>query len=268
MITEDAQNMLKRKCLIVNACILFLLLVIVAMFIINAPCFGNQREIFICIQVFEEYFGKWSSIPYYFYFFGYPFLYYNFFKGWMAFVYAILETQLQFLMLEAYLCEIYHTDNVKNWKYLHDTHYQEEIGKSLRLCIAHHNVLKKMFKMVVNITDTAMPFFLLLGSLILISAFAFIINFVDTMTTILKIRIFISAIVMVSITMLLSWIGQQLINVTSDIFFTLGGAPWYYWNLKNVKILLIFLTNCTKNESIILAGICLDYQMCISVRTF
>ncbi|XP_044260132.1 uncharacterized protein LOC123008309 isoform X2 [Tribolium madens] len=119
--------------------------------------------------------------------------------------------------------------------------------------------------MIVNLVLTGMPFFLLLGILLLISFFAYIINFEDTMTNILKIRIFMSSVSGVFIAVLLCWSGQQLIDVTSNIFYVLGGAPWYYWSLKNIKILLIFMTNCTKNESIVLTGICMDYQLLVAV---
>nr|XP_015839968.1 PREDICTED: uncharacterized protein LOC107398921 [Tribolium castaneum] len=120
-------------------------------------------------------------------------------------------------------------------------------------------------KMSLEFVLIGIPFFLVFGVLLLISSFAFITNFADTMTTIAKIRIVISAISMVGITILLSWIGQQLIDVTSDIYFTLGGAPWYYWNQKNAKILLMFLTNCTKNESVTLASISLYFTLFVSV---
>nr|XP_015834109.1 PREDICTED: uncharacterized protein LOC107397685 [Tribolium castaneum]XP_015834110.1 PREDICTED: uncharacterized protein LOC107397685 [Tribolium castaneum] len=232
MIKKDARIKLEKKCKIINIFILFLVLLIISTITINAPYFGDQRELFICIQVFEEYFGEWFFIPYNFFFVAFPFLYYNFFKLWMTFVYGILEAQLQFFILEEYLCGTFETDFRKNWEYLQDTRYQQEIGTSLRLCIAHHINLKKLIKMIQNVTLMVMPFFLVLGVLILISSFSFIINFADTMTTIAKIRMVISAISMVGITILLSWIGQQVIDVTSDIFVTLGGASWYYWNQK------------------------------------
>ncbi|XP_044255564.1 uncharacterized protein LOC123005721 [Tribolium madens] len=119
--------------------------------------------------------------------------------------------------------------------------------------------------MCVNLTVTGMPFFLLLGLLLFISCFAFIINFVDTMTNILKIRIFMIAVSSVCSAILFCWNGQQLINVTGNIFYTLSGSPWYYWNLKNIKTFLIFMTNFTKNESIICTGICLNYNLFVSL---
>ncbi|EFA01400.1 odorant receptor 214 [Tribolium castaneum] len=265
MIRKDAQLKLERKCRIINICILCVLLLIFATITINAPLFGSQRELFICIQVFEEYFGKWSFIPYYFYFAAFPFLYYDFLKLWMSFVYAVLEVQLQLTLVEEYLFETYQINSSKEWKNLQDTHYQQQIKKSLRLCITHHIALKKFVKMTVDLTIKVMPFYLTIGVLILISFFSFIINFADSMSNILKIRIFMFSASIVSITVLLSWIGQQLVDVTSGIFWSLVGAPWYFWNLENVKTLLIFLMNCTKNESIVLAGICIDYSLGISI---
>ncbi|EFA01401.1 odorant receptor 216 [Tribolium castaneum] len=265
MIKEDAQLKLERKCRIMNICILCVLLLILSTITINAPFFGSQRELFICIQVFEEYFSKWSFILYHFYFIAFPFLYYGLLRLWMGFVYAVLEVQLQLTLVEEYLFETYQINSLKEWKNLQDTHYQQQIRKSLRLCITHHIALKKFVKMIVDLTIKVMPFYLTIGVLILISFFSFIINFADSMSNILKIRIFMFSASIVCITVLLSWIGQQLVDVTSGIFWPLVGAPWYFWNLENVKTLLIFLMNCTKNESIVLAGICIDYSLGISV---
>nr|XP_015834087.1 PREDICTED: uncharacterized protein LOC107397676 [Tribolium castaneum] len=270
MVRKDAQMKLKRKCQVINMCILFVLLLLLSTLTINAPCFGSQREVFIFIQIFEEYFGEWSFIPYYFYFTAFPFLYYNFLKLWMSFVYMVLEAQLQFILVEEFLFETNQVNRLKGWKYLHDTGYQKKIEKSLRLCIIHHNALKKYVRMTLNVTLKAMPFFLILGILLLISMFAFLINFADTITTmsnILKMRIIMTVTVTMCIAALLCWLGQQLIDTTSDIFASLVGAPWYFWNLGNIRILLMFLTNCTKNESVVLAGICVDYKLLVSVRT-
>nr|XP_015834057.1 PREDICTED: uncharacterized protein LOC107397667 [Tribolium castaneum] len=120
--------------------------------------------------------------------------------------------------------------------------------------------------MIVNITMAAMPSFLVLGVLLLISSFAFILNFADTMTNILKIRVLMFVACIVCITTLLCWTGQQVIETTSDLFDSLVGAPWYLWNRENIQIFLMFLVNCTKNESLVLAGICLDYRLFVSVR--
>ncbi|XP_044271106.1 uncharacterized protein LOC123015443 [Tribolium madens] len=119
--------------------------------------------------------------------------------------------------------------------------------------------------MILNLTLIAMPFFLLLGVFLLISCFAFIINFTDTMSNILKIRILMLVACTLCISILLCWIGQQLIDVTNDIFLTLVGAPWYFWNINNIKILLMFIMNCIKNENIVLAGICVDYKLIVTV---
>ncbi|XP_044272086.1 uncharacterized protein LOC123015997 [Tribolium madens] len=119
--------------------------------------------------------------------------------------------------------------------------------------------------MIVNLTLTGMPFFLLLGVLFLISCLGFIINFADTMTNILKIRIFMTVITAIYMTILFCWTGQQLIDVSNNLFFSLIGAPWYYWNLKNIKILLILIINCTKNDNIVLAGICVDYKLLVVI---
>ncbi|EFA01413.1 odorant receptor 236 [Tribolium castaneum] len=265
MIGKEAQLKLERKCRMRNMCTAFVVLINLTVIIVNYPCFGDQRDFFICIKVFEEYFGEWWSIPYYFYFITIPFFCYNYHKLCFTFVYAVLETELQFFLIEEYLLETFKMGYLKRWKYLENTQYQQELGKSLRFTIAHHIALKKMVKVIVNVTVNGMPLFLLLGFLLYISCFTFVINLADSMTNILKIRIFVCGASCVSVTVLLCWNGQQIIDVTNSIFSTLIGAPWYFWNLDNIKILLMFITNCTKNDCIVLAGICLDYKLFVSI---
>ncbi|EFA01409.1 odorant receptor 225 [Tribolium castaneum] len=265
MIKNNGQIKAERKFRTISFYTLCTVLLYLSVIIINYPCFGSQRDFIVCIEMFEEYFGEWSSVLYYLYLIGAHFLYYRLFQTCYMFVYGMLEAHLQFFLIGEYLLGTYQTDCLKRCKYLQDIRYQQEIGKSLRFCIKHHIALKKLVKMVVDLAVIGMPFFLVLGVLLLISCFTFIINFADTMSNILKIRIFMFVSSSVCNSILLCWIGQQLIDVTSDIFFTLGGAPWYNWNLDNIKLLLIFIMNCTKNESIVLAGIRADFQLFVSL---
>nr|XP_015834059.1 PREDICTED: uncharacterized protein LOC107397669 [Tribolium castaneum] len=265
VVKKQTQIKLKKKCQIINAglsCTVPLFLVTI---ISTFPYFGSERDLFICVEVFEAYFGEWSFIPYYFCFAASPFFYYHFFRITFVLVYAFLHAQLQYLLIEEYLFETYETDEAKGWKYLQDTRYQQEIGKSLQLCISQHIALKQFVKKTVDLVLIGMPFFLVFGVLLLTSLLAFITNFEDITSNILKIRILLAAGCSLCITIVFCWIGQQLINVTSDIFFSLGGASWYFWNRDNMKTLLMFLINCTENESVVFAGICLNYELFLSV---
>ncbi|XP_064212369.1 uncharacterized protein LOC107398244 [Tribolium castaneum] len=256
---------LEKKCKLINISIYAIMLFLVITLLVNLPFVGSQRDLFLSIQVFEEYFGKWSEILDRLYFTLAPFLSYHGARLSFTCIYAILQVQVQFSLIGEYLFETYQVDDSKSWKYLQDTRYQHDIGESLRLCVEHHVALKKSIKMMVDVALTCLPFLVLLGLSTLISCLAFIMNFWDTMDNILKLRIFMWAAWIVLITIMFCRSGQQLIDATSDIFFTLGGAPWYYWNLDNIKILLTFMANSTKNDSISLAGICLDYPLFVSV---
>ncbi|EFA01408.1 odorant receptor 223 [Tribolium castaneum] len=261
VIRKEARIKLERKCQVINTCISCILLFSSTTMVINLPFCENQRYFFISNQVFEEYFGKWSVLLNVFYYSGVPYLGYHSVKPCFVFVYAILEIQLQFSLIEEYLLQTYETDYLESGEHLEDTQYQREIGEALRRCITHHVQLKKLIDMMVDIVLMYMPFFLVLGVFLLITCFAFIINFADTTTNTVKVQAFMFVVTALCNTVLFCWNGQQLIDVTNSIFLTLGGAPWYHWNVENIKILLMFITNCTKNDSIVLAGICLDYKM-------
>ncbi|EFA01255.1 odorant receptor 212 [Tribolium castaneum] len=265
IVGKDAEMKLEKKCKMINISVYAIMLFLIITLLVNLPVFGSQRELFISIQVIEEYFGKWSEMLNRLYFTFAIFLSYHGVRLSFACIYGILEVQLQFNIIEEYLCEIYETDSSKSWQYLQDTGYQRKTGKSLRLCIEHHVALKKVIEMMLEISVICLPFLAVVGLANLISCLTFIMNFWDTMDNILKLRIFMWAGWIVLITVLFCRSGQQLIDVTSNIFFTLGGAPWYYWNLENIKILLTFMTNCTNNDSIALAGFCLNYPQFVSI---
>ncbi|EFA11626.1 odorant receptor 264 [Tribolium castaneum] len=265
MVRKEAQTKLERSCRIINIYITCSLLLILITVVFNMLCFSSQRDFFINIQIFEEYFGELSHVFNGLYFTGFPYLCYHGARLCYVFVYAILQIQLQFSLIEEYLLQVYEIDCLKSWRYLRDTRYQQEMGKSLRLCITHHNALKKFVKMINDMSLICMPFCLVLGVLILISCLAFVINFGDTLTIFVKLRILIFVVSCLCVLSVFCWSGQQLTDVSSYIFLTLARAPWYYWRLENIKILLTFSTNCTKNDSIVLAGIRLEYMLFVSM---
>jgi hypothetical protein len=58
---------------------------------------------------------------------------------------------------------------------------------------------------------------------------------------------------------------SQLILQSDQIFDVLVSRPWYNWNLKNRKTLLICMANSINPLSFCFAGMTLDYKLPVTV---
>ncbi|XP_049824068.1 uncharacterized protein LOC126265719 [Aethina tumida] len=60
--------------------------------------------------------------------------------------------------------------------------------------------------------------------------------------------------------------GQILIDVTSEVFDAVQNCPWYLWNVKTRKTLLIFMDNVKKPETFQMSEeISLDYTLILKL---
>ncbi|RZC39096.1 hypothetical protein BDFB_013880, partial [Asbolus verrucosus] len=107
------------------------------------PVFGDVSKLFLCVPIFDEYFGVWSKIPYLFYFSTLHFMFYSAIKLAYLLLYEILTIQVQILLLSEHILQISSDyDDVDEWQKLYNTTYQKEMYKRLRFCIKQHVTLK------------------------------------------------------------------------------------------------------------------------------
>lgn len=115
--------------------------------IVNLPIFGDQSELFLCIRVFDEYFGKFALIPYFLYFSGFPYLCYAGVRLAFTLLYGVLHLEVQIFLLEDFLVKISESSAfLNNSNNMYNTLYQKQIEKKLRICVRHHiNLIRYWF---------------------------------------------------------------------------------------------------------------------------
>jgi hypothetical protein len=75
-------------------------------FVINFPVLGDQRELLLCIRVFEYFFGKWSQILFKIYFVTFLVLWYGSLQLSFITLYIILQLQVQIILLNQRIFQI------------------------------------------------------------------------------------------------------------------------------------------------------------------
>ncbi|RZB39627.1 hypothetical protein BDFB_006927, partial [Asbolus verrucosus] len=83
-------------------------------------------------------------------------------------------------------------------------------------------------------------------------------------SNILKIRLICAIVIVEFMGYMYCAAGQLLIDETGCIHTMLMGSPWYIWNIKNRKALLIFMNNCLEPIKFSFAGITLDHQLILA----
>ncbi|RZC39407.1 hypothetical protein BDFB_008878, partial [Asbolus verrucosus] len=265
---DDARRIIVKKSVKTNLFNVFAMFIFAFVAISNFPLWGDQNEIFLCVRVFDELFGKWSTIPYYVYFATFPFLIYTSIRFCFILFYGILHLEIQIFLTNERILKIsndYH--NLGEWKTSYGDAYQEEIYKKLCFYIKHHCILKQYITKLFKIVKSVMAPFLLLGTLVTISFIFFLLANLENMSSILKIRIFFFVCGNVLVLLIFCEAGQRLINElqTGLIFDTLMECPWYNWNTRNKRLLLTFMTNSAIPSTMSFAGISLDYRLTISI---
>ncbi|EFA07457.1 uncharacterized protein LOC103313598 isoform X2 [Tribolium castaneum] len=231
------------------------------------PIWGDQKEWFLCVQVYQHYFGKWSKIPYYVYFFTYPMLAFSSVRLPFMTMYAIVQIRMQVYLLHQHISEISgeYVYDMKNLQILCDQNYQNEIYDKMRLIISHHIMLKRWMRKLVHTVQISMPVFVLLGTMTSISVLFYAIYSFHNINFILKVRLISVSVCTVLVVYMFSEAGQALSTETTGVFDLLMTCPWYVWNIKNRRILLIFMANSLEPMTFSLAGVTLDYRFALGM---
>ncbi|RZC22680.1 hypothetical protein BDFB_011489, partial [Asbolus verrucosus] len=249
----------------INRIICFMLGLNLIVMIIYFPFCGNQSELFIWERVCDRYFGIWSKLFYHIYFATIPSLVYSGVRLGFILIHGIWNLKNQVLLIIAYILKI--SDDfadLDDWQKLHSVQYQNAIFERLCLCIKHHVTLKRHIRQIHEIVEIAMPWFLLFATLIFITSIVFVLNYIETMSNVLKLRFCTAGCNFALVLIIFCEAGQSLVDETGRVFEVLGSSSWYIWNVKNRRILLNFMTNCVNPIKFSFAGISLDYRLAVS----
>ncbi|CAH1379849.1 unnamed protein product, partial [Tenebrio molitor] len=242
------------------------LLLAVFSVVINLPIWGKERELFLSVEVFEYIFGKWSKIPYTIYFATVPYLAYATFRLSFMLLYCILQIQIQIFLVNEQILQI--SDNftdLNNWDIIDDLSYQNTMHQRLSQNCRQHYEIKRLITILYQVVESATPFILGIGVLLTISLFFFILDNFFSMSNMLKIRIFTLLICNIFMITVFCKAGQDIFEETERIFDALGTCPWYIWNIRNRRTLLIFMANSIEPFSFYFVGITIDYRLAVNV---
>jgi hypothetical protein len=110
--------------------------------VINSPVLGDQSELFVCIRVFEYFFGKWSQILSKIYFVTFLVLWYGSVQLSFIMLYVILQLQVQIILLNQRIFQIRNNcSRLNHWDKTYSVQYQKDIKESLQLAIKQHCAL-------------------------------------------------------------------------------------------------------------------------------
>ncbi|CAH1379341.1 unnamed protein product, partial [Tenebrio molitor] len=76
----EAKQSILNKSAISNVINYISLLLTLFIIVLNLPIWGNERELFLSVEVFEYIFGNWAKIPHTIYFATVPYLSYTAFR--------------------------------------------------------------------------------------------------------------------------------------------------------------------------------------------
>ncbi|EEZ97784.1 odorant receptor 205 [Tribolium castaneum] len=225
------------------------------------PIWGDQKEWFLCVQVYEYNFGEWSKIPYYIYFFTFPWVAFSSLRLPFMMNYAILNLRMQVFLINQKIAKM---SNAYDQTTIEDVNSQKRIFKNLRLCISHHILIKWWLRKFVNHVKFCIPIFVIVGIATSISIVFYLIYSFQQVNLVLKIRFLSIACCCWFVIYLFSEAGQSLYEYT-EIFHSLISCRWYIWNVKNRRILLVFLANSLEPMTFSLAGITLNYRFALNM---
>ncbi|EFA02951.1 odorant receptor 197 [Tribolium castaneum] len=227
--------------------------------IIMLPVWGDQSEWFLCIQVFQQYFGSCWKLFYYFYFSTCPMIAFTAFRLPGLMLYGILHIDLQLVLIYQKIAQL-SARRIFSENIVDNAHYQKTVFRKLKLCISHHVKLKTCLRKLIELIQMAMPVFIFVGAVCSIAVLFFLLYVFSSSSHILKIRLAISVVSNVLIVYTFSAAGQAIADETSHVFDTLMTCPWNAWNNKNRKVLLIIMSNTLRPLTFTLAGITLNYK--------
>jgi hypothetical protein len=113
---------------------------------INFPIWADQNELFLCIQVFEHFFDKFSKIPYLVYCATMPYVCYAGFRLTFILLYFIFGVKEQIFLLNESILQISDDfSHLEDFDKIRNVAYQKTMYDRLRFYIRQHCELKRYF---------------------------------------------------------------------------------------------------------------------------
>ncbi|KAJ3619794.1 hypothetical protein MTP99_005449 [Tenebrio molitor] len=159
-------------------------------------------------------------------------------------------------------------DRLNDWDKRYSVQYQKDIKESLQLAIKQHCAIIRYVKNICKDLQIGLPLLIFLGGLSTLSIYFFILNNFLANSDIVKIRVLFILMTNISVSVMFAESGQGIVDETDKIFDAFASCPWYNWNLKNRKTLLICMASSTNPLSFGFAGITIGYNFAVSMARF
>ncbi|KAJ3615771.1 hypothetical protein Zmor_012310 [Zophobas morio] len=230
--------------------------------VVSLSVWGSEDELYLSVLTFKDLFGSWSSVIKHFYFCTFSFAAYSIFRLPFLMLYVFLQLEIQFYLVNKHILAISIDDNVEN---VHKWVIQKDIQRKIIFCVKQHSVLKRFVIQLFEIIKRPMPIFLFLGGLSSISLMVFILLHLESLNAISTVRLFLVVCVNIMTVWTFCEAGQRIIDESGATFDSLVKCPWYSWNTKNRRLLVMFMVNSRVPVSFYLAGITLDYTLTVNI---
>ncbi|CAH1955194.1 unnamed protein product [Acanthoscelides obtectus] len=167
---------------------------------------------------------------------------------------------LQFIILGEYVEQFF----INNMSNIEDEIYQERIFRAMKFVAVHYRTILRLNRNILDVWKYCVLQVLLIGG---ISIFLYMLIMIgDVSPNIAKWKVIAGCTAVLYNTILLSHFGQSFSDESERFFSSLSNVPWYTWDTKNKRMLLILLPNLIKPEVIGFGGIVdLNYQL---IQTF
>ncbi|XP_063900373.1 uncharacterized protein LOC135119927 isoform X1 [Zophobas morio] len=239
-----------------------LLVVAGALGVVHLAIWGSLDDMYLSVLTFKAFFGSWSTVIEHFYFCTFLFAAYSSIRLPFLLLYSLLHLEIQFFLLNGHILCISRNVKVEN---MHDWVIQKDIERKIIFCIKQHIALRRIIIQLFDIIKITMPIFLFLACLGCVALMVLILVHLQSLHAISLVRLFFIVCANLLITWTVCEAGQRIIDETGATFDSLVKCPWYSWNTKNRRLLVIFMLNSRKPVSFYLAGITVDYTLTVKI---
>ncbi|EEZ97786.1 odorant receptor 309 [Tribolium castaneum] len=223
---------------------------------VGLPWYRDEYEIIITVRVYKDYVDKWTTLLYFVLFSSLYHIALTVIFCVLCLVYMVLHLHNQCVMLNKRL-EALDDEQL----FLDNDNYQDFVTKELKFCIQQHQFLLKFAKRLNDILYYPTFYYVLSGVVTGVSLLLFPKNDIKNL-----LRCVLIIVLGGGFAISFCFLGQILENASEELLFSAYSARWYLWNIKNRKLLSVFLLKTQDNIVLSSSGIItINFRLLISL---
>ncbi|KAJ3660236.1 hypothetical protein Zmor_004694 [Zophobas morio] len=223
------------------------------------PCFVDGYDLMFPVKIAYEYLNGWMLHLYLtlFYFVLYH-AGFTMVATLYCLTYVVMHLYNQMCLLNKKLTEFPEKDDA--FQAVRDHEYQNLVTSDLISCIKLHQILVEYTRKINELIYFPTFYYTVSGVVVALSLLLFPKD--ESKCTILVVVIL--GVLAVCVTISFCYVGELLENESEKLFVSAYSSKWYLWNVKNRKLLQLFLINT--QESMVLSSsglITINFQLLI-----